>query len=161
MALASEAARVKSDVVILQHHEGGWTPSGGTKAGARRERPRYSLLCDGAESVVAVRRCARGLRVMYPRPPHNLRCDGAEWVVAEGEQNVWSTLVLFVLHRAKRGGFLSSIDLRDGMVPSFLHAMSSADAATVPFPTATTAPLAVRAILSVLQPSSPSPSPSP
>ena len=114
---------MKSDVVILQHHEGGWTPAGSTKPVTRRDRPRYSLLC-----------------------------DGAEWVIAEGEQNVWSTLVLFVLQRAKRGGFLSSIDLRDGMVPSFLRAMSSPEAATLSFPTATTPPLAVHGVLSVLQP---------
>jgi len=42
-------------------------------------------------------------------PRYSVLCDGVEWVVAEGEHNAWEAIVLFLLQRAKRDGVLGGL----------------------------------------------------
>jgi len=106
--------RVKSDVVLLQHHVLG----SGTSAG------------DGAAAAGDGQAAGRGTPRAGPR--YSLMCDGVEWVVALGEHNAWEALVLLFFHRAKRGGFLGGVDLRQELFTSFQSAATSPGAAQMP-----------------------------
>ena len=82
-AKSTDRQRKKSDVVLLQ------------QPGSATQTPRYSVLC-----------------------------DGVEWVVAEGEHNAWEAIVLFLLQRAKRDGVLGGLDLKRELYTPFMAAMS-------------------------------------
>jgi len=57
-------------------------------------------------------------------PRYSVLCDGVEWVVAEGEHNAWEAIVLFLLQRAKRDGVLGGLDLKRELYTPFMAAMS-------------------------------------
>ena len=57
-------------------------------------------------------------------PRYSVLCDGVEWVVAEGEHNAWEAIVLFLLQRAKRDGVLGGLDLKQELYTAFMAAMS-------------------------------------
>jgi len=92
-ARSTERQKKKSDVVLLQQ-PGSAAFNDGSQGSMRRNLPRYSVLC-----------------------------EGVEWVVAEGEHNVWEAIVLFLLQRAKRDGFLGGIDLKRELYTAFMAAM--------------------------------------
>ena len=76
-------------------------------------------------------------------------CDGVEWVVAQGEHNAWEAMVLFLFQRAKRGGFLGSLDLRQEVYTTFKQALSTEGAASfAPAPS----PIVQHGLLSILHP---------
>ena len=80
-------------MVLLQ--QPGSTMQGGDGSSVKRNLPRYSVLC-----------------------------EGVEWVVAEGEHNAWEAIVLFLLQRAKRDGVLGGLDLKRELYTPFMAAMS-------------------------------------
>ena len=92
-ARSTDRQKKKSDVVLLQQPGSAAFNDGSSM---RRNLPRYSVLC-----------------------------EGVEWVVAEGEHNVWEAIVLFLLQRAKSNGFLGGIDLKSPcqLYTAFMAAM--------------------------------------
>jgi len=85
------------------------------------------------------------------RPParFSVLCDGEEWVVAQGEHNAWEAMLLFLLQRAKRGGFLGGIDLRQEIFTTFCSALSASGAASLERPSSV---IVTHGLLSVLHP---------
>ena len=69
--------------------------------------------------------------------------------MAQGEQNAWEAILLVVLHRAKRGGFLEGVDLRHELYSGWERALTVEGAATIPRPDN---PMIAHALLSVLHP---------
>jgi len=57
-------------------------------------------------------------------PRYSLLVDGSEWVLAQGEHNAWEVLVIFVLQRAKCGGSLGGLDLRQEVFTSLQSAIT-------------------------------------
>lgn len=100
LAKATDEQRRRSDAVLLQH---GTSADSAELGSSKHSPPRYSLLC-----------------------------DGAEWVVAQGEHNVWDALVLFLVHRAKSGAQLGGVDLRQELYSPFLTAMRPDGALNIP-----------------------------
>jgi len=84
-----------------------------------------------------------------PPPRFSVLCDGEEWVVAQGEHNAWEAILFFLLQRAKRGGFLGSMDLRQEIFTTFCSALSASGAACLERPTSVTV---THGLLSVLHP---------
>lgn len=82
-------------------------------------------------------------------PRFSLFVFGTEWVVAEGEQNALDAMVLFVLQRAKHGGFLCGINLAEQSYSLWLDSLTTKGTATPPRPTS---PIAFHGLLSVLHP---------
>eukprot|EP00966_Prymnesium_polylepis_P218830 5064206-Prymnesium_polylepis.1 len=82
-------------------------------------------------------------------PRYSLLCDSCEWTVAPGEHNVWDCLVLFVLHRAKRQGFLDGVNLEPELYTAFMTAMMPQAAAGVK---EADCPIAYHGLLSILHP---------
>jgi len=118
IAKAADKQRVKSDVVVLhQHHippvrrSTGGVGSWGSPLGVA-----VSSTVDGASSGNGTKRAP---------PRYSLLCDGAEWVVAQGEHNAWDVLVLFMLHRAKRNGALGGLDLNQEAFTSFKKSITA------------------------------------
>lgn len=92
----------------------------------------------GAE---AIQKCAP--------PRFSLLCDGCEWAVAHGEHNVWECLVLFILQRAKKSGFVGGLNLQTELYTFFMAAMTPEGVAGVQ---EASSPIAYHGLLSVLHP---------
>ena len=69
--------------------------------------------------------------------------------MAQGGHNVWEAFVLFLLQRAKRGGFLGGLDLRESVFATFQQAACSEGTASLKAPQNT---VVGRGLLSVLHP---------
>lgn len=117
---AKDAHRQRSDVVLIQH----------------------AAAPDPASSR------GDGVPVVAP-PRYSLLCDGCEWTVAPGEHNLWECLVLFVLVRAKKGGYIGGLDLRPELYTSFMTAMTPDGVSSVK---EAASPIAYHGLLSVLHP---------
>ena len=85
-------------------------------------------------------------------PRYAVLCDNVEWVVAQGEHNLWESLVLLVLQRAKRGGFLVELDLRKEVYTLFKQALAAVDGAAPLAPSDAPSPIVHHGLLSVLHP---------
>ena len=99
-SMDTEPQQRKSDFVLLQR-AGHGNGSGNTK----QSPPRFSLLC-----------------------------DGVEWVVAQGEHNAFDTLLLLLLHRAKHHGFLGGLDLKEETFGLLMKTLCAPGAAPAPKP---------------------------
>ena len=108
MARATEKLQIKSDTVLVQ----------------QQHVPSSRKVAVGASSTL---KPTEGVTNEHQRMPprFSLICDRVEWVVVQGEHNAWESLVLFLFHRAKRDGYLGTIDLRQGVLSSFMHAMQN------------------------------------
>jgi len=82
-------------------------------------------------------------------PRYSLLCDGCEWAVAQGEHNVWECLVLLVLQRAKKNGFLGGLNLKPELYTPFVAAMTPEGTAGVK---EAESPIAYHGLLSILYP---------
>jgi len=129
---ASAKQRVRSDAVLLRHQEAGTPAARATNEG-------------GAAGEVT----AAGREMKRAGARYSVMCDGTEWVVAQGEHNAWEAIVLFLLNRAKRGGFLGGFDLRQEAFPSFMSAVTTQGAARAP---EFDSPILRHGLLSVLHP---------
>lgn len=69
--------------------------------------------------------------------------------MAEGEQNAPDAMVLFLLQRAKHGGFLCGIDLAEQTYTLWLDSLTATGSAEPPRPAS---PIAFHGLLSVLHP---------
>uniref|UniRef100_A0A7S3FCY5 Uncharacterized protein n=1 Tax=Haptolina ericina TaxID=156174 RepID=A0A7S3FCY5_9EUKA len=85
-------------------------------------------------------------------PRYALLCDGCEWIVSQGEHNVWECLVLFLLHRAKKGGVLDGVDLQEEIFTSFMSAMTTDAVVAVAGEVKADNEVAYHSLLSVLHP---------
>jgi len=112
---AAEKTRIKSDVVILHQHH---IPN-------IRVRPSGmgSALLDVASPSDSNAHGSEGIPKRAP-PRYSLLVDGSEWVLAQGEHNAWEVLVIFVLQRAKCGGSLGGLDLRQEVFTSLQSAIT-------------------------------------
>jgi hypothetical protein len=140
-ARGGDQQRVKSDAVLLQQPG---TVGGGASLQIPLGVASGSTTHNG--SLEDDRRSRGNGRV----PPRlSILSDDIEWVVAQGEHNAWEAIVLFVLQRAKRGGFLCGIDLRLELFSVFSNAMYAEGAAKVKKPDN---PIISHGMLSVLHP---------
>ena len=99
--------------------------------------------------AVLLRNAAAGKGVEKCKARWSLLCDGVEWAVAEGEHNLWEAILLLLLHRAKHGGTLGGVDLKQELYSAFLCAVTAEGTAAAPKPAST---VAYHGLLSVLHP---------
>ena len=112
------SVRGKSDVIILR------------KDDISTSRRILSPLGSAASDVTSGASGGAGATRAPPR--YSLLCDNKEWVVARGEHNAWEVLVLFLLQRAKRAASLGAVppsDLRQEVFGNFETAMTGAEGA--------------------------------
>ena len=84
-------------------------------------------------------------------PRYAVLCDNVEWVVAQGEHNLWEASSSSSCS-AKRGGFLVELDLRKEVYTLFKQALAAVDGAAPLAPSDAPSPIVHHGLLSVLHP---------